>query len=115
MSTPFFTPVGDCYLLATTVTSANLTMTGQTVSASTALKVDNAGPNIAYIKFSTTAIGNINHPTAGTGNATAVISLLPSTTTYISPNLGTYTGNIVVTGINAAGTSSVLITVGAAQ
>lgn len=110
---PFFSQVSNTYNLGTTTASANLVMSAQTVTPNTVVKVDNAGPNVAYIKFSTALIGNVDHPTAGSSGSASTISILPSQTVYLNPNLGFHTGNLVVSGINAAGTSTLLITVGA--
>jgi hypothetical protein len=111
MTYPVFTATDNCYNLGVSNVSANLTMVTQSVTPSSVIKIDNAGPNVAYVKFGTGAV-TVNHPTAGTGNSTQCIPVLPSSTVYVNPNLGTVTGNITVAAITAAGTATILITSG---
>jgi len=106
-----FTPTSNCYNLAVTSVSGNVVMARQSLTPTSVLKIDNAGPNIAYVAFGTGAV-TANHPTAGTANSTACVPVLPSTTAYINPSLGTYQGNITVASITAAGTATLLITNG---
>ena len=108
---PFFTATADCYNLPVTTSSANLVMENQTVTPNAVIKLDNAGPNVAYLVFGTDS-AVAQHPTAGTGNSAPCIPLLPSSTTYVNPDLGFYTGNIVVAAITVAGSATVLITPG---
>ena len=86
-------------------------MVTQSFTPNAVIKLDNAGPNVAYVKFGTGAVTAVA-PTAGTGNSKPCVPVLPSQTVYVNPNLGTYQGNITVAAITAAGTATVLITTG---
>lgn len=108
---PFFSPVSNCYGVALATTSSNVVMQNQTVTPNTVIEVSNSSGNLAFVKFSTAQIGNINHPTAGTSYASYPVR--NGETQYINPGLGFHTGNVVVSTISPGGTGTLYVTIGA--
>jgi hypothetical protein len=109
--TPFFSPVSNCYGVALATTSSNVTIQNATVTPSTVVEITNSTGNLAFVKFSTEPIGNIDHPTAGTSYASYPVR--NGETKYINPVLGFYTGNITVSSISPGGTGTIYVTIGA--
>jgi hypothetical protein len=110
---PFFSPVSNCYGVALATTSSNVTIANASVTPSTVVEITNSTGNLAFVKFSTAPIGNIDHPTAGTGNSYASYPVRTGETKYINPVLGFHQGNVVVSTISPGGTGTIYVTIGA--
>ncbi len=112
-SPPLFSPVGNTYGLSFSTVSSNIVMQNQSVTPNSSIEITNSSGNLVFVAFSSTLIGNINHPTPGSSGSAASYPVRTGETRWISPGLGTYTGNIVASAISIAGTGNIYITVGA--
>ena len=110
MSVEFFTPVGNCYAVAFTTASANV-LVSPTPSTMSQVRITNNSGNLCFVSFSTTPIGNIDHPTAGTGNSTATISIPTAQTSLVSTGI-TAPGNVYINTISPGGTGTIYVQAG---
>ena len=104
-SAGFFQPNGNCYAVAFTTASANIAITNK---AMTTVKIDNRSGNICFVSFTTSAVGNIDHPTSGAANSQPVICIPSGETTFVNTGLPT-PGNVWINAIAPAGTGTIYI------
>jgi hypothetical protein len=101
----FFQPAGNCYAVAFTAASSNIAITNASLGT---VKVDNRSGNICFVSFTTSAVGNIDHPTSGAANSKPVICIPSGETTFVATGLNTV-GNVWINAIAPAGAGTIYI------
>lgn len=110
LNTSFFAPVGNCFQVAYSNTSATITIPVSDEVWNN-VRITNTSGNTAFIQISTTNPGNINHPTAGASGSTDVVAIPTGLTSFINTGI-TSPANVYISTISIAGSGSVFLQTG---
>jgi hypothetical protein len=108
-SAGFFHPAGNTWGVAFTTASANVLVPPTGSGTMSQVRITNNSGNAVFVSFSTTPIGNINHPTAGT--STNTISIPTGQTSFVTTGIKA-TGNVYINTISPAGTGTIYVQAG---
>lgn len=111
MSSPFFSPVGNCYAVAFTTASANILVPPTGNGTMSTVRITNNSGNLCFVSFTTSAVGNINHPSVGDGNSTATTSIPTGQTTLLTTGIS-QPGNVYINTISPDGTGTIYVQAG---
>lgn len=111
MSSAFFSPVGNTYAVAFTTASANILVPPTGNGTMSTVRITNNSGNLVFVSFTTSAVGNINHPTVGAGNSTSTVSIPTAQTTLLATGI-TAPGNVYINSIAPTGTGTIYIQAG---
>jgi hypothetical protein len=111
MSTAFFSPVGPTYDIAFTTDSANVLVPPTGNGTMSTVRINNNSGNTCFVSFTTSAVGNIDHPTPGAGNSQPVVCIPNGETTFLATGI-TAPGNVYINSISKSGTGNIFIQAG---
>ena len=111
MSSSFFSPIGPTYDIAFTTSSANVLVPPTGNGTMSTVRITNNSGNTCFISFTTSAVGNISHPTPGAGNSQPVTAIPTGQITFLATGI-TAPGNVYINTISVSGAGNIFVQAG---